>query len=345
MLVRSAFVTALLLAPVTEPVPRGVELRFAPEAGLALRKSFQRSDTSETRTVSNTVDGEERGNDSTQSGESETSLVLVDRYVERDDERVLVLERSFEEYRAESEMGYESAGETQEMVSSATNELNELTVRFTWDADEEDYVARCEEAEDEWLEALAFDHDLTAMLPDGPVELGDEWTITPERARTLTRFDQDLPLEREVVLDGETVEMRERHEEDEGEPSEREEEKEDSGELTARFDGMREVDGREFAVIVLEGELTTRSRMQSTTAHDHGSTASKYDMTNAVEIRGECLWDVAGGHLHSFTAKLEQSGTTRNETTVEMEEHGFEMTQESESEGTSTLEVTFERVD
>lgn len=345
MSVRSALVTALLLAAATEPAVRGVELRFAPEPGLALRKSFERVDATKSRGVRSSMAGHEQDFDQRHDTEGKARLVVVDRYVEVDGGRVLALERTYEEFERENHSEFEHEATSMDTDGVATNELDGLTVRFTWNADDEAYVAACNEAEDEWLEQLEADRDYAALLPDGEVDAGDEWTIDAETFQTLTRPLEDLPLDWETEQDGDTV-GETIEDEEVAEPDETEEHEELTGEITARFDGMREIDGREFAVIALKGELVSTTRISgSTESEEQGDSSFEHETRAEHEIRGECLWDGAGAHLHALTVEIVVKGEAENRTTFEMLGSTLVWETESELESVSTLEVRFERAE
>lgn len=344
MLARPWLVASLALALGFDPeaAPTGVELHFTPEPGLALRKDFRYVDASESRVVRSSMGGNEQEADQLQENEGQARLVVVDRYLEVEGGRVLAFERTYEEFEQDSLSTFEHEGGSMETEALANNELDGLTVRFTWNEELAKFVATCDEADDEWLEELEADRDYATLLSDGEVDEGDEWKIPAEEFLRLTHTVQDLPLDWEFEQDGEAIEELEEIE-DGPEP---ELDEESSGEITARFEGLREVDGRELAVIVLEGEFEATSRASGSTAgEEHGDSSWEHETRAEFAVSGECLWDPAAGRLHALTVELEMKGDAEQRSTFEMAGNSFDLETESELEGRTTIEVRFEQAE
>jgi hypothetical protein len=336
MLDRSALIAVLALPFLSAPAPRA-EIRFAPAPGLALRKTFESSAKQQLESMSVTFNGEEQEQEQEHQTSTETRLVVIDRYVARDEERVTKLERSFDEFALEAVQEIEAGGEEHKFQGEATNELTGSTVQFTWDAKAQDYVASAKEGEleSEWLEELQFELDFRALLPRGEVAVGDEWEVDAEALRAMLRIDRQLPLDWTRSFDGEEQEQSEEEEE----PDEKES---TDGELVARFEGLREVDGLELAVIRLAGEYETTSSAERSVESEQGTQSTVSQTTISVEIEGECLWNLAGGHFHSCALEAQTSSTTEADITADFMGQSMAFSQQSTTAGGMSFRARFE---
>lgn len=291
-----------------------VELRFAPAEGLVLKKTFTTVSDSESDMSS------ERGSGST-SSTNEMTLVAVDEYAS-DEERVTQLVRRYEEASGKSESSGQFGDREFDASSTSTTELEGATVTFTWDEDDEQYRAASDEVDADVLAELPFDLDFTRLLPEGPVEEGDTWSLGPETYRELMDPYAGVPWDVEAS-DGRNFAAADRDESEEPE-------EEEDGELRVTFAGLRTVDGVELAVLELEGEIETERSFSHQRDFDGGSVDTTTDTTEERAIRGEALWDAAAGHLVSFEAEVEVHGTSSTEGVVHVgeEEHDQSSTRE-----------------
>jgi len=177
--------TGLLLAagiPDAAPAPReAVSLVYAPAEGTVLRRVHENRAFYEVVEVAMTLDGEPPPFELPEpevSIEALEQIVVVDTLGAVEDGRPARLEREFAELTWETE--YSSA--EQEQTTEDVCDLEGATVAFDWDADDEHYDVSVDEdadvdVDDADLELLNEDMDLRSFLPDGEVEVGDEWEL------------------------------------------------------------------------------------------------------------------------------------------------------------------------
>ncbi len=313
---------ALPLLATTLPAPLD-EIHFQPREALVLTKIFSMTTERERSTSS------ERS-DSTSTSSSERSLVVTDRVVAHEDERVTKLERTFDEVSAEAESTHDSGGQTRDQSSTADSELSGETVVFVWDEDEEEYVAESDDVDDDLLEDLKYDYDFVALLPGEDVDEGDEWEIELEDFEAVMNPWNGIPLEWERS-DGEVVEAGVEPEVDESK----------DGEITARYAGTREVDGVTYAVIEIEGEIDTERTVDFSREDEQTSSTSHQEMSETRSFEGEALWHVEGGHLHSLEIEFDLSGSETMESTFRFGDREFNNESETDVSGTTIFTVAF----
>jgi len=318
---------ALPLLATTLPAPLD-EIHFQPREALVLTKIFSMTTERERSTSS------ERS-DSTSTSSSERSLVVTDRVVAHEDERVTKLERTFDEVSAETESTHDSGGRTRDLSSTADSELSGETVVFVWDEDEEEYLVESDDVDDDLLENLKYDYDFVALLPGEDVDEGDEWEIEIEDFEAMMNPWNALPLEWESS-DGEVVEASADRERSEPEIDESKD-----GEITARYAGTREVDGVTYAVIEIEGEIETERTVDSSREDEQISSTSHQEISETRTIEGEALWHVEGGHLHSLEIAFDLSGSEMMESTFRFRDQEFNNESETDVSGTTTFRVAF----
>ncbi|MEX1023733.1 MAG: hypothetical protein WD226_01535 [Planctomycetota bacterium] len=171
------FLLALLLLP-------AAELTFAPDAGLVLTKHFA-TRASTVTDASDFMIGDqplpfELGMRSTR----EFELGVTDTYAASGDGRPQQLERTYD--RIIVERTHQDVPDSIRVTGDGerTAPLEGHTVHFRFDADTEEYARSFadadESAQKDWLDDLAEDLDLRALLPEGEVGVDDTWSLEPE---------------------------------------------------------------------------------------------------------------------------------------------------------------------
>lgn len=294
--------------------------RFAVEQGTVLRKAYVLTWDMDLEELSITFDGESisPGGDVSIEQDDRQRIEFVDTYRSVKDGRALELVRRFETLEAESTTDTTSPEGNDLTEQEKSSELEGREVLFRWDADAEEYAAEfVEEGGDaELLEDLEQDADLAGLLPTGDVEVGATWKVGVAEVRKLLSPGGDLAF---VDEDGE--------DEDDGGLAEQFEENL-TGELTATWKGTSDVDGREVAVVELEGEFDTSAELE-----DAGEGASGA-ATMTLTLEGELAWDVARGHARS----IRLSGPCTVEFTSTMGDGAHDFEQSLTFEGTFALE-------
>ncbi|MDF1837211.1 MAG: hypothetical protein P1V35_05030 [Planctomycetota bacterium] len=175
----STVVAGTLLLAVS---PMAETLQFTPKASTTLVRTLdlKTSMTVETATIMFMDQEVEAGSGLVNSGTRQVRI--VDELGKVEDGLVLDFVRTYEGILEESTS--EGAGEGVE-VRGADGEASDLEgqkVKFTWDAEEDDYVAEYvgeeDHGEDEWLGELTASLDMVNWLPDDEVEVGGKWEIS-----------------------------------------------------------------------------------------------------------------------------------------------------------------------
>lgn len=304
-----------------------MEFRFAPREGLVLRRHFERVQQEETVT-------DREGETTSAASSSTVVLVVVDRFVAVEDSRVMRLERTFQEVHVEAArmIAWPDFLRPQELESQAESPLVGKTVTFDWDPESEQYLATGD-VEDGLLSELRLNLGVSALLPKGEVEFGESWRVGPMTYAEVTRaFMQGVPLEWED-LDEESGKYTINFDEA---PAVMESDL--CGEVTLTYRGCRrgEEDGL-LALVELEGEI----RIEGQRKHE----GLEMERVRVATIEGWFLWDVDHNHLRSVNleSSIKGEGLTEN-WAAEDDRRGDELRSKWNTEGQTTLTVTFKRV-
>lgn len=279
---------------------------------------------------------------------TEAEIVVTDEIEKVADGRATRFLRTFDTLTQETsmEMEVDMMGQTQsnEMSVPASSELEGKTVLFEWDGG--DYKAKWpEDAEEDekLLEGLVADMDLTAFLPEGPVEEGDEWQIDPKKLIPVMAPGGNLKLMPEDV---ETPGMM-GVESNFGSFSDWFQENLD-GDVSVTFQGTRENEGANVAVLEVHFELENavdltemvRTAMEEAELPPEAQDLDidHMDLEVAYEGQGQLLWDLAAGRAQS----LDLSGdfTLMVDYGMSMSAQGMDMTIESTIEMSGSLGQT-----
>ena len=176
------------------------DLSIKHENGQVRRTSYTFEDERSLAEMTSTVDGEERGGmDDMQHHETYGfSGVFVDRTVESADSKRTVFDREYEELSLNMSIEITPPfGEGTNEEASGESELEGATVRFTWDADDEDFAsafAEGEDGDDDLLEGLTAEFPWASYLPEEGVEADAEWNIAPEVLIQTMELGGDMSL-------------------------------------------------------------------------------------------------------------------------------------------------------
>ena len=287
-----AWLAAPVLFAIVPAAPRETP-RYAPAEDTILVKVFSQSTELELEQLSSVMDGQEIPPEFMPEIElfvgSERHVAVTDRIVSADGGRPLVLERTFDTItaKASESLRMEPGGESTAR-GAATSPLEGRTVRFTWNADDEEYEATYTDGEDgeHAPDELAEDMDLRAFLPPDEVEEGDEWELDAEVLSVLFVPGGDLEWEWEL---------------DEGMEGTYEDgdDREYDGTLRVLFAGF-EQDGR-LAVLELSGEVESFDEGPGDLEHiPVVSGTATISTTTYFDLEGRIWWDLAAGHLDAL---------------------------------------------
>jgi len=326
---------ALLLLPFLAPRSATPdEVTFSAEEGTELVRTFETSIDLALDEMSITYNGEEVPTELQEDMEwgitSEQLVVVHDVYGPLGDGRPRSLVRTFETAEGVQTFSASTPDGDEEQETPLMNALEGRVVAFTWDDDEEEYAVEFADDEgddgEELLPDLREDMDLRAWLPDGAVEEGDSWEIELDDFELV-----DYPGG--IDLDAEDSTERERELQDLLDEN-------TTGEVLATYQGTRDEDGTQVAVIFITATLETEAEQ---TAEEEGveittTTAAAHD------VEGELLWDLEAGHL--FGLELEGSLQWSMEEAASGEDeagNSFEFVQLTAFDGDYSIVVSVER--
>lgn len=280
---------------------------FAPEEGSTLTKTFDAEIQVDMDDLSVAVGGQEI--DPAMLGDPEVSFLLslhtvvTDEYGAVEDGRPSKLTRTYDEAGLEVEVSASSSQGSEDETTTATSLLEGLSVLFSWDEDEEDFVAAFagdEEGDEELLEDLDEDMDLRFLLPDGEVSEGDSWSIDPDTLSRIVAPGGDLAYEPEDSS-GEEIpeEIADALEEVIAELFQ--------GEATATYKGEREDDGTRIGLIEVAVEIDANADVSeiigsalSFAEEDMGGSLDLADVQVSFEGEGVLSWDLDANRVQAF---------------------------------------------
>ena len=267
----------------------GAPLRFGPDAGSVLVKVFELELDLDFEEMTSRLDGQDVPKEylpemDIQIDTSERQVVR-DEYVAVADGKPTTLRRTFEELDAKVAKVVvvkpysDFSGEF-----GATSELEGRTVVFTLAGGEFEREFDSQGGDSALLEGLSEDMDLRALLPDDDVAEGDDWSIEPEAFDLLLRPGGSMAFEYEGgedewAFDPLGVE----------------------GELEARLDGEREVDGVQLAVVSIRGRVVKLEERATDLTYVPVADGTATETSRTIyDLTGEFLWDTGAGHVHSL---------------------------------------------
>jgi hypothetical protein len=230
-------------------------------------------------------------------------LRAEDEYVALEGKRAKELLRRYTKASQTQKMHFEFPGApSKDQDETVESPLVDKQIAFTWDEKEEKYARafRGDEGEQALLGRLEEGMDFEKLLPAEEVEEGATWKLEAKD------FDA-------VTLPGGAVSFPKK-EQSGTNPFEGG----FTGEVEARYDGKREVEGRKLSVI----HLTAQLKLSKLAVESAGI---PMDISFSCEIEGDYLWDQERGRLQSYElagpATMELSASKE----IEVREQKLEM--------------------
>lgn len=229
------------------------------------------------------------------------------------------------------------------MDSSGASELEGLDVTFTLDAEDGEWSREYDEdslGEDAWLEDLTPGMDLSSILPEGEVAVGDSWDVPVSILGDLLRPGGTVDVSRDPGVDapegGVAVTVP-------GGPA-------DGGwdafegEVVARYESIEEEDGRRAKIVLtleLSGELDRVEDLEAEAA-ERGAEEEYSEALLTRSLAGEIvvLWDLIGHHALSAEGTLTGESTFNAAWTINAGQ--MELDLEYEEEGSVEHEISME---
>ena len=221
--------------------------------------------------------------------EDNEEVVFVDEYVTVDGGRALELVRTFETLEdGSSQTVVGPDGEEMVDASDGESELEGVSVRFAFDADDEEWQATFadedEDLDEGLLDDLDHDADYAYLLPPADevseIEAGDSWELEAIVFDRISSPSGDLKINSEDADEETNDEFSEQFRDN------------ITGSIEATFDRIE--DGR--AYISLEGEVETEIAMDQELPEGAPEDAEvSQELQFAFECEGELVWDLERG--------------------------------------------------
>lgn len=343
---------ALFAPPLPAP---DVELVFAVEEGVTIALIIE--ETTEREVISETwwplYDGEriEEDVETTEGGASwvaEVRSVVVDTYDTVEDGRVTALTRTFESISGDATVEFETEDGIAEEEVEIGSPLQDRTVVFAWDEDDEEYsVSFDEDGDDDVVDAILLDGMLIDtfgawFLPgDEHTELseGDEWSSDVGAWNDLLEVGGAFWMD---VIDAEPP-TEEAADEDVARDAQLRENAE--GDIVCTFDGLREVDGVELGVILIAVEITMSFELEATYEEPgfDGEVTTETATEMEISAEGECLWNIETSRPHSIRFEIETTDVTTTLESGSIDGDDFAWESVTETEMSVVLVYRFEQ--
>ena len=299
------------------------ELSFSPSKDASVEITFENSAEFFLDDFSASV----MGNDMTAMlGDVDVSVNLEmestfsDTYRTVSDGRPVSFERTYGASNIGGDFTGSSDGEAESKSFSIDSALEDATVRFTWNDEDEDYTRAFvddEEADEALLKGLLPRLDLAFMLPEGAVKADDTWAVDPIQLASLLIPGGDLAYDIEGREDADFSDF-------EGAMG-----NEDAyaavtklmeGEVTATFKGMGEGDSSHLAEILIEMDISGEEDFADMVADairkgleasgqevpmDQIPEFNTFALAVGFEGEGTLVWDMRSGHVASFAMTSE----------------------------------------
>ncbi len=268
------------------------------------------------------------------------SLVVEDKIVAAADGAPLKFSRGFAVVSSEADVG-EVEG-TEVRTSSGPSELEGLGVIFTRDAADEEWACEYDEESDgeaAWLDELTPGMELSSILPEADVAVGDSWEVPVSILGDLLRpggaVDVTSPEDVDVPEGGIAIAV----------PSGPKDGGWDSfeGDIVARYESIDEEDGRRAKIVLtleLSSELDQAAELEAAAA-ERGVEETYSEATLNRDLSGEVviLWDLIGHHALSAEGTLTGSNQFYAAWTIN---GPMEIELEYEEEGSLEYEISME---
>ena len=309
--------TVVALPALVAFAPKADSVKFAPEAGSTVTKTFNTNSDFSLDDMTVLINGEPNPMMPEISMQMviTQNVTVTDTYDAVGTGRPTKLTRKFDSTTMDMEMNMEMdmMGETQteDGNGSGTSKLDGTTVVFTWDEESGSYKAAFPEGAEgdaALLENLAEDMDLRGLLPEsGELTVGDTYDVKLTSLIDVFAPGGDLKLD--VEMEGA---------ENMGGPDpammadfRRIFEEMVAGEATGKYVGTKEVDGVTVGVIELAFKINASRDMSEFVSEIMGDqmpegmdmSVNRLDVEFAYEGGGELHWNLAAGRAQGLALK------------------------------------------
>jgi hypothetical protein len=302
-------------------LPTADSVSFRPAEGLSLTRTIEVTMQAELDDMETSMNGNPMPmpGDVSMTMTMSQAFTIVDTYGAVSDGGVGSINRLYQTLDAGGSFAMEMPmQEPTEMDIDSSSDLEGKRVLFT--KSDSGYEASFPEGEgdDELLEGLEWNMDLTMLLKDGDVEVDETWDIDPNKLRILFMPGGDLKLRPDTDMDmGGMPGM------DSGMGNLADMFGEVTGDAKATYVGMRDVEGTQCAVIQIALDISTANDLTDKVAdamseqempEGMSMSVESMDVELSMEGEGTLLWNVGAGVAHS----LQISATTTSLTDMAM---------------------------
>ena len=312
--------------------PDAITLVFAPPEDTVIRRTFDSQATYTLDEIDLNLDGEQPP---MELPEPDLTILATEHIVVTDTLGVVEegrpdqLTRSFDElsWTTTFSSGLQEEDGYQEDVC----DLEDETVEFIWDEEEEEFLIRgAEESEldEALLEHLEEDMDLVSFLPEDEVDIDESWELTQAAYLALV-WPGGVLLAHEEDGEVDLVQLEMSLALIEGTEFE--------GQAT--LEEITEEDGQSLAWISFEMEITSDASVDVDVEEGDMTLRRTIERT----LQGRLAWDLEAGHALSLEATAEtELVTTTTQTVFDPEGDEHELEQVQSFSGEVEYEVTFE---
>ena len=316
---RAAIYGALALAALSGTSFGQVELRYAPEEGVVLRRNFEvKHFLAVTRSATKVGDLEVIGQ-RTFDIRSEEKVQVSDRLLKVVDGRPWNFRRYFDRGGLDGFAELSGAGGAVNLRAVGLSRLKGKSVMFTW-VPEDSVYGRYYDATDgveEDLKHMQDDLDLRGFLPEGTVEVGGTWSVPPlamgDALSPCGMLSFDFSKSKNISL-ARTLRL--------GTGSHLFElfRSEVSGEVNATLTSVEQLEGARVATVSVKWDVKTASDLTELARRNRAVEEMQVDkqllsMKVALELVGEGTfrWDLDAGHLvdYDFSSKEDVDSAVR----------------------------------
>ena len=283
-----------------------VELRYAPEEGVVLRRNFEVKHFLALKRSVTRLGGLEELAQRTYEMRNVETLQTSDRILASSGGRATRMRRYFDRGALEGFAELSEVGRAFNMRALGLSRLKGKSVMFTWVPEDQVYGRYFDSAEgvEEDLIFMREDLDLRGFLPADAVQVGDSWAVEAVALGDalspggMLSFDfsksKSMGLARTLRL-GTGSHLFELFTQ------------EVKGEVTATLTAIEESDEGRFAVVSVAWEVQTQTDLATLARRNKTGVDVELDralkgMDVGLELKGEgsFKWDLNGGHLRSY---------------------------------------------
>jgi hypothetical protein len=310
--------------------PLADTVAFHPADGTSISKESEVHVTFELGDITAEVDGQDMSDNipGDFDGALDIAMSWTDKYVavDKEKQRPTDLIRTYDSLSGEYDVS--AAGESESGDIKEIDALVDHSVRFKWNAEKSAYDISFHECsgDEKLLASQTDDLDLRAILPDKAVSEGDTWEVDGSKLGSMlfgkldaAQIPDDNPMA--DVIRNEVLPQIEKLAK--------------TFKVHCEYKGQREDGSSKLGVIAMRleggGTIDLANAIQSAIeAQAPEGVEFDLDIRSAaldtkLEGKGECLWNLAAGHVHAASSDVEFSATFDFDASVDVQNEQHSM--------------------